>query len=66
MQIITHPISLAELKKLAKKRFGEMIKAVVDIDKKIMAVDADLHADEEALLLSEGSKQENLGNQSLS
>ena len=37
-----------------------MIKAVVDIDKKIIALDAELHADLENLLLQERSKQEHL------
>jgi len=33
---------------------------VVDIEKGIMALDAELHADQEALLLEQGSAQENL------
>lgn len=37
-----------------------MIKAVVDVDREIIAIDAELHADLESLLLEEGSKQENL------
>jgi len=37
-----------------------MVKAVVDVDRKIMALDGELHADEEALLLENGSRQENL------
>lgn len=41
-------------------KFGNLVKAVVDIEKEIMAVDADLHADEEAILLEEGSSQKNL------
>ena len=49
-----------ELNKMAEERFGNMVKAVVDIEKEIMAVDAELHADEEAELLENGSKQENL------
>ena len=40
--------------------FGNMVKAVVDIEKKIMVVDAELHADEEALLIEKGSKQTDL------
>jgi hypothetical protein len=40
--------------------FGNLVKAVVDIEKGIMAVNAELHSDEEALLLENGSKQENL------
>lgn len=45
---------------MAKNRFGNFVKAVVDIEKNIMVVDAELHADEEAILLENGSKQENL------
>ncbi len=45
---------------MAQKMFGNMVKAVVDTDKKIMAVNGELHADEEALLLKNNSKQENL------
>ena len=37
-----------------------MIKAVVDIDKQIIALDAELHADLEEVLLENGSNQENL------
>lgn len=60
MKIIKDKISLKKLQKMAQKRFGNMVKAVVDIEKGIMAVDGELHADEEALLLQSGSRQENL------
>lgn len=60
MKIINNKISITELKKMAKRIFGNLIKAVVDIEKEIMAVDGELHSDEEALLLENGSKQENL------
>lgn len=60
MKIIKKEISLEELKKICQTRFGNLIKAVIDIEKKIIIIDADLHSDEEAFLLSEGSKQENL------
>lgn len=53
-------IRIDELKKLADEMFGSLVKAVVDIEKKIMVVGGQLHADEEALLLERGSKQENL------
>jgi hypothetical protein len=45
---------------MARNKFGNMVKAVVDVEKGVMVVDGDLHADEEALLLNEGSKNENL------
>jgi hypothetical protein len=60
MIIVSESISLAELKEMAEKRFGILVKAVVDVEKEIMAVDAELHADEEALLLEKGSRQEDL------
>lgn len=53
-------ISKKELKEGAGKKFGNLVKAVVDIEKEIMAIDAELHSDEEALLLENGSRQENL------
>ena len=40
--------------------YGNLVKAVVDVEKEIMAVDAELHADEEKILLEQGSKQNNL------
>jgi len=60
MKIIENKITLAELKELAIHQFGNMVKAVVDIEKGVMAVDAPLHADEEALLLEQGSRNEDL------
>lgn len=51
------PISFDELRRLAAARFGDLIKAVVDIERGIMIVDADLHADQEAELLAGGSQQ---------
>ncbi|MEK7447400.1 MAG: DUF5674 family protein [Patescibacteria group bacterium] len=52
-------ITLAELKDMSKK-MDDLVKAVVDIEKGIMSVDGELHSDEEAALLEEGSEQENL------
>lgn len=60
MKIIKDKIPLSELKKMAQNMFGNLVKAVVDVKKEIMVVDAPLHADQEAYLLQQGSKQENL------
>ena len=60
MKIVTKAITIKELKDMATGMFGNLVKAVVDVEKEIMAIDAELHADEEALLLENGSKQENL------
>jgi len=40
--------------------FGDIVKAVVDIDRELIAVDAELHSDLEALLLEDGSQQKHL------
>lgn len=58
--LVSTPISKHELAEISRKRFGDMIKAVVDIEKEIMAMGGELHADEEYFLLDQGSKQENL------
>jgi len=60
MKIIAASINLSKLKKMSKNMFGNFVKAVIDIQKEIMALDAPMHADEEAELLKKGSKQENL------
>jgi len=60
MKIVTDKVNLAELKELAASMLGNLVKAVVDIKKEIIAVDAELHSDEEALLLKEGSNQEDI------
>lgn len=60
MKIIKSKTSIDELKKMARKMFGNLVKAVVDVEKEMMVVDGELHSDEEALLLEKGSKQENL------
>lgn len=52
-------ISRSQLKELAAG-FGNLIKAVVDIEKGVMAIGGELHSDEEALLLEKGSQQKNL------
>ncbi len=58
--LIQSPISREFLKEIAAKRFGDMVKAVIDLNKEIMAIGGDLHSDEEACLLQNGSVQENL------
>lgn len=60
IKVVQGKITLSELEEFAKARFGDLVKAVVDVEKGIMAIGGELHADEEALLLEQGSKQENL------
>ena len=56
----SQPISLDDIRKLANGRFGDMVKAVVDVRRDIMLLDADMHADQEAELLADGSAQADL------
>ena len=60
MTILINPISRAELKDYAANTFGDMIKCVADVDKGLLAIDADLHADLERMLLENGSQQTSL------
>jgi hypothetical protein len=60
MKIITEPISLNELWLAREVRFEDMMKMVVDVEQEILAVDAELHADLEALLLDNGSRQHDI------
>lgn len=59
-RIIDTPISRLELVSIASTQFGDMVKAVVDVGRRIMALGGELHSDEEALLLDEGSVQSDL------
>lgn len=56
-RIIRTAITRADLKAIAEQQFGDMVKAVVDVDRRIMAIGAELHSDEEAALLEDGSIQ---------
>ena len=60
VKIITDILLSGELKQMAAATFGNLVKAVVDVDKEIIAADAELHSDLEALLLENGSKQKSL------
>ncbi|OIN95231.1 hypothetical protein COS81_03025 [candidate division WWE3 bacterium CG06_land_8_20_14_3_00_42_16] len=60
MKLISCKITVNELKKMAQEQFGDFVKAVVDVEKEIMVVDSGMHADEEKLLLDQGSSQNNL------
>jgi len=53
-------ISVNELQTLAENMYGNIVKAVVDIEKKIIVVDAEMHVDEEQYLLDNGSSQNSL------
>ena len=60
MKILSHPIKHSELNDMLPGYFGDMIKAVVDVKQGILGLDAELHADIEQELLSQGSQQSDL------
>jgi hypothetical protein len=60
IKIVQTTITKNELRELAKQQFGDFVKVVVDVERGIMAIGGELHADEEAMLLDEGSMQRNL------
>ncbi len=60
MEIVEKKITTDELKEMGSKMFGNLVKAVVDVEKRILVVDSELHSDQEAYLLELGSNQENL------
>ncbi len=57
MFICDYIVSREELKEIARSGFGDMVKGVVDTRRQLLALDAELHADLEALLLEKGSTQ---------
>ncbi len=59
MQVID-TITIPELTKMSLTMYDGLVKAVVDLDKGLIVVDADMHVDEEQYLLEQGSKQSDL------
>ena len=59
-RIVRKCISRAELARRTEGQFGDFIKAVVDVSRGTMAVGGELHADDEGLLLADGSDQRDL------
>ncbi|MCK5021444.1 MAG: hypothetical protein KAS32_30815 [Candidatus Peribacteraceae bacterium] len=60
IDIITHQITIEEIRNKAIEGFGDMIKVVVDCKRGIMAIGGELHADEEQVLLEDGSVRNDL------
>jgi len=58
--IVADRIDPATLRRLVERHFEDMVKFVVDVERGLAAVGGELHADEEALLLDHGSRQDDL------
>lgn len=59
-RIIRAHVPKAVIEEMAQQQFGDMVKAVVDVEQGIMAIGGELHSDEEAALLEQGSRQKDL------
>jgi len=60
LQIVRKKILRSTLTALAEEQFGDMVKAVVDVGRGVIAIGGELHSDEEAALLDDGSRQKDL------
>ena len=60
VEILRGATSRARLASLAEAQFGDVVKAVVDVRRRVMAIGGELHSDEEAALIEDGSAQEDL------
>ena len=60
IEILKNEVNKEFLKEFAKEQFGNMVKAVVDIEKEIVAIGGEWHADAEQVLVAQGSKSDNL------
>ena len=60
IKVIRSVVTRDSLRELAMQQFGDMVKVVVDVEQGIMAIAGELHSDEEAILLDQGSLQRNL------
>lgn len=58
--ILTGRIDAADLRVLVDRFFEDMVKYVVDVERRVVAVGGELHADAEAVLLEDGSRQRDL------
>lgn len=58
--VITRRIDPVELARLVALFFEDMVKYVVDVERAVIAVGGQLHADGEQLLLTSGSRQADL------
>jgi Protein of unknown function (DUF5674) len=58
--LLDHRIDPEELARLVRSRFEDMVKYVVDVERALIAVGGEMHADGEEVLLEAGSQQSDL------
>ena len=60
IMVMERRIDPAELRRLVDLYFGDMVKVVVDVRRRVAAVGGELHPDAEQVLLTQGSSQADL------
>ncbi len=60
IRLIRQKTPISEVKKYLGAPFENMIKFVVDIERAIISMGGEMHADAEAILLEDGSRQDNI------
>lgn len=60
MLILSAPLALKEIQEKHSRFFSTMVKIVVDLERELLALDGEMHADLEQRLLEEGSNQAHL------
>lgn len=58
--LLTERIGSDPLRTLVARFFSDMVKFVADVERNVIAVGGELHADAEAVLLENGSRQQDL------
>ena len=60
IEIVRQSISREQLDDIAREYYEDLIKGVVDVKRKIVALGGEMHADSEQVLLEDGSNQSDL------
>jgi hypothetical protein len=58
--VVDRRIDPVELRRIVALYFGDMVKIVIDVRRRVAAVGGELHADAEQVLLAQGSAQADL------
>lgn len=58
--LLAEPVEPVDLRRLVETTFGDMVKLVVDVERQLVALGGQLHADAEQVLLENGSRQASL------
>ncbi len=60
IKIFKEPVALEDVRVIAQEIYRDMVKGVVDVERGAIALGGEWHMDANAILISDGSKQENV------